>query len=140
MYDLYYLVVIGVLLCGVAWLGWLLVRQKETNKDSKDKYSKVLHDKISSEVRVGRIGENMAPFLNDWPYDPNDFRFLGNPIDGVQFTDEEIIFVEIKTGRSRLSRTQKRLRDLIKEKKVSFATFRIGENGCKLKKEEDGED
>lgn len=127
-----------------AWLGWMLVKQRtkssEIVKKSDDKYTKVLHDKISSEVRVGKIGENMAPFLNDWPYDPNDFRFLGNPIDGIQFTDEGVVFVEIKTGKSRLSKTQRQIRDLIKNNKVSFATFRIGENGCKFKLEEDVEE
>ena len=120
--------------------GWLLIKQKAKTGEEKDKYTKLLHDKISSEVRVGKIGENMAPFLNDWPYNPNNFRFLGHPIDGIQFTDDEIIFVEIKTGKSRLSKSQRRFRDLVKEKKVSFATFRVGENGCKLKIENGSED
>lgn len=96
---------------------------------------KILSQKKSSEVRLGRIGENMAPFVTDWPYEQNKFRFLGNPVDGIQFTDNEIIFIEIKTGKSRLSHVQKNIKKLIAEGKVSFATFRVAENGCEFKKE-----
>ena len=131
--EITYLIALAISVIAIAWLGLALIKQKLKTKDEEGKYTKVLHDKISSEVRVGKIGENMAPFLNDWPYDPNNFRFLGHPIDGIQFTNDEIIFVEIKTGKSRLSKSQRRFRDLVKEKKVSFATFRVGENGCKLK-------
>lgn len=98
----------------------------------RDKYNKVLSQKKSSEIRLGKIGENMAPFVNDWPYDPSRFRFIGNPVDGIQFTDEEIIFVEIKTGKSRLTKSQKRLKNIILGGNVKFATFRIGENGAVL--------
>jgi predicted Holliday junction resolvase-like endonuclease len=77
----------------------------------------------------------MAPFINDWPYDHRRFRFLGDPIDGIQFTPNEIIFVEIKTGKSRLSSSQKNIKKLVVAGKVSFATFRISDKGCSLKKE-----
>ncbi len=108
--------------------------------ESKNSFDTMLSQKKSSEVRVGKIGENMAPFLKDWPYDPNRFRFLGNPVDGIQFTDDEIIFVEIKTGKSRLSKTQKKIKEIVKSGNVKFATFRVGENGCELKiYEEEGE-
>jgi predicted Holliday junction resolvase-like endonuclease len=86
----------------------------------------------SSEVRLGRISESLAPFLNGWPWDPNEFRFLGNPIDGIQFNQDELVFVEIKTGKSRLSASQRWIKDLVSQGKVSFATFRISEDGSKL--------
>jgi len=93
----------------------------------------------SSEVRLGRISESLAPFLDGWPWDPNSFRFLGNPIDGIQFNEDELIFVEIKTGKSRLSASQKWIKDLVMRGKVSFATFRITENGSNLIKENGNE-
>lgn len=108
----------------------------ENKVEQKVAYDKLLGQKKSSEVRVGKIGENMAPFLNGWPYDPNNFRFLGNPIDGVQFNEDELIFIEIKTGRSALSKKQKWIKQLIKEGKVGFATFRINEKGVVFTKEE----
>jgi len=104
--------------------------------ESEKNFNTMLSQKKSSEVRVGKIGENMAPFLKDWPYDPNKFRFLGNPVDGIQFTDDEIIFVEIKTGKSKLSKNQKAIKEIVKSGNIRFATFRVGENGCELKIEE----
>jgi len=91
--------------------------------------NKVVHQKKSSEVRLGKIGENLAPFMDGWPWDSNNFRFIGNPIDGIQFTEDEIIFVEIKTGKSRLSKGQILCKDLIEKGKVRFVSFRIGEKG-----------
>lgn len=114
-------------------------RHQNTNKYVKkleSDYNRLLHQKKSSEVRVGKIGENLAPFLDGWPYDPNSFRFLGNPIDGIQFADDKIRFVEIKTGKARLSASQKWIKDLVLKGKVSFVTFRIGEDGCTLIEDE----
>jgi predicted Holliday junction resolvase-like endonuclease len=108
----------------------------EYRKERETEYNKLLGQKKSSEVRVGKIGENMAPFLSGWPYDPNDFRFLGSPIDGIQFNEDELVFVEIKTGKSVLSKKQRWIKQLIREGKVNFATFRINENGTVFNKEE----
>ena len=99
---------------------------------------KIASQKKSSEVRLGKIGENLAPFVEHWPYDPNNFRFLGNPCDGVSFNlnTGKIVFVEIKTGKSKLSKSQKRIRELINQGEVYFATFRVGEDGCEFKIDE----
>jgi predicted Holliday junction resolvase-like endonuclease len=55
-------------------------------------------------------------------------------VDGIQFNDDEIIFVEIKTGKARLSKSQKNTKELVKQGKVSFVTFRVSENGMELHK------
>lgn len=110
--------------------------QKRKRKKAEKATQKVVSQKKSSEVRLGKIGENMAPFFTDWPYDPNKFRFLGNPVDGIQFEEDEVIFVEIKTGKARLTASQKSVKQLVQEGKVRFATFRVGEEGCVLKIEE----
>lgn len=101
--------------------------------------SKVVSQKKSSEVRLGRIGENMAPFFEAWPYDATKFKFLGDPIDGVQFQDDCIVFVEIKTGKAHLTQSQKKVKELVRKGAIKFATFRVSENGCTLKVEDDGE-
>ena len=107
-------------------------RQARKTEEWKTKYEKTLFHRKSSEVRLGKIGENLAPFVEAWPWDPKNFRFLGNPIDGIQFNEDGIVFVEIKTGKARLSRSQKDFRDLVKAGKVSFVTFKITEDGVKL--------
>lgn len=98
----------------------------------KKKYSSLLSQKKSSEVNTGLIGEQLAPFLQQWPYDLKTFRFIGYPIDGIQVNDDGLIIIEIKTGNSRLSKQQKKIRDFVKEGKVYFEVFRIHEKGCKL--------
>jgi len=134
------LIAVIVLICfvvGLIYKNFKLQKYYEGKlAKSKKSFDTMLSQKKSSEVRVGKIGENMAPFLKEWPYDPNRFRFLGNPVDGIQFTDHEIVFVEIKTGKSKLSKSQKRTKELVKRGSVRFATFRVGENGCELKIEE----
>lgn len=119
------IIVVGVFI-------FLLDREQKIAAVFKEKYNKELHYRKSSEVRLGKIGENLAPFLRDWPWSPGSFRFLGNPVDGIQFNDNEIIFVEVKTGGARLSKSQRKFKQLVKEGKVSFATFRISEDGSKL--------
>jgi predicted Holliday junction resolvase-like endonuclease len=37
---------------------------------SKNNYSKLVSQKKSSEVRLGQISENLAPFLTNFKYDP----------------------------------------------------------------------
>lgn len=98
----------------------------------KTDFTKIVSQKKSSEVRLGKISEQMAPFTEQWPWDPNDFRFLGSPVDGVQFTDDCLIFVEIKTGRSRLSKGQIKVRDLVENGKVKFVSCRIDQNTIKF--------
>ncbi len=102
------------------------------NEHLMTKHNKTVHQKKSSEVRLGKIGENLAPFTKCWPWDPNNFRFLGSPIDGMQFTEDMIYLVEIKTGKSRLSKKQMRCRELVKEGKVTFASCRIGEDDIEI--------
>lgn len=99
----------------------------------EQKHKKLLHQKKSSEVRLGKIGENLAPFTEYWPWDPNNFRFIGSPIDGIQFKDDEIIFVEIKTGKSRLSKYQTKCKELVEAGKIRFSTFRIDEGAVEIK-------
>ena len=66
--------------------------------------------------------------MEEYPYDPHGFRFLGSPLDGVQFEEDRIVFVEFKTNRSRLSENQKRLKRLIEQGEVYFEEFRFTED------------
>lgn len=133
----------AALIIVILFIVWMYLKYDKQRSEYKKEnvalikqYHRELHHRKSSEVRLGKIGENLAPFVKDWPWDPNNFRFLGNPIDGIQFNKDEIVFVEIKTGKARLSRSQKDFRDLVKAGKVSFVTFKITEDGTKLIKEE----
>lgn len=94
-------------------------------KFQQTQYEKLLGQKKSSEVRTGKITEQIAPFLADYPEDPATARFLGDPIDFVHFAEDAVVFVEVKSGRSQLNKNQRRIRDLIKEGKVVFKIYRV---------------
>ena len=114
----------------VAYLIVKVVNSQDEASKWHSKHDRMLSLKKSSEVRLGKIGENLAPFTDAWPYDPSNFVFLGRAVDGLQFNEDEIVFVEIKTGKSRLSKSQKRIKELIRNGKVYFETFRVDDTGC----------
>ncbi|MBB6052177.1 Holliday junction resolvase-like protein [Armatimonas rosea] len=83
----------------------------------------------SLSTTYGRITEQWFPLMDQYPYDPQGFRFLGTPIDGVQFEDDRIVFVEFKTNKSQLSKLQKHYRELVEAGEVYFEEFRFTDNG-----------
>ena len=80
----------------------------------------------SQSSRYGKLTEQFMPFIDNFPWDAGSFRFLGSPIDGVQFEDDRIILVEFKAANSRLSPLQRHIRDLVTHGKVSFEVIRVG--------------
>jgi len=91
----------------------------------KVKLMETLSRKQSLSTKYGKMTEQFMPFLKTYPYDENSFRFLGTPIDGVQFNDDGVVFVEFKTSDSRMSPKQKHIKELVEEKKVKFEEIRI---------------
>jgi len=87
--------------------------------------------KRSRSVLGGQISEQLAPYFPDFPFKPSEVRFIGKPIDFLVFKgmDEkeitEVVFVEVKSGKSQLSTHERKLRDAIKAKKVSWEEYRI---------------
>src|SRR5689334_7267700 len=57
----------------------------------------------SLSASYGRITEQWFPLMERYPYDSSNFRFLGTPVDGVQFEEDRIVFVEFKSHRAELS-------------------------------------
>jgi len=84
-----------------------------------------LSKKQSLSTKYGRMSEQFMPFLRTYPYDEQNFRFLGTPVDGVQFNDDGIVFVEFKTSGSKLTPKQKSIKDMIERKKVRFDEIRM---------------
>ena len=84
----------------------------------------------------GRISEQMAPLLPEFPYSPADARFIGNPIDFVVFDgytkvkDEggdsiSIVLVEVKKGKGKLTREESLIKRAVEEGRVSWQTILI---------------
>ena len=82
----------------------------------------------SLSAAYGRITEQWFPLMDRYPYDSANFRFLGTPVDGVQFEEDKIVFVEFKSHRSELSSAQKRLRKLVETGKVYWEEYVFRDN------------
>ncbi|MBW2971136.1 hypothetical protein KY320_03175 [Candidatus Woesearchaeota archaeon] len=87
--------------------------------------------KRSRAVLTGTFSEQLAPYMPDFKYSPTEVRFVGKPIDFIVFKGldnkepEEVVFVEVKSGNSQLSTPERKLRDTIKEGKVSWELYRL---------------
>jgi len=81
--------------------------------------------KQSLSTKYGQATEKFMPFMESYPYDKNKFRFIGSPVDGVQFEDDEIVFIEFKTSSSGLTGKQRKIRELVENGKIKFREFRI---------------
>ena len=85
----------------------------------------VLKSITSSEaVRAGKLNELLAT-LELTQYD-RLFYLGGEPIDfvGIKY-DEGIDFIEVKTGKARLTEDEKRLKDLIELKMVNYVPLSV---------------
>jgi predicted Holliday junction resolvase-like endonuclease len=94
-------------------------------EEESEARKKILSQKKSGEVRLGHIAEKLAPFLKDFIYSPENATFLGQPIDYIVFEDDEVVFVEIKSGNAQLSPKQRHIKKLVQNKCVSWKTMRI---------------
>lgn len=93
--------------------------------DETEARKKVTSQKKSSEVRLGHIAETLAPFLDQFDFEPEQCNFLGKPIDYISFGEDEITFIEVKSGKSQLNANQRRIRDQVKAKSVVWKEVRI---------------
>ena len=84
-----------------------------------------LFQKKSLSSKYGKMTEQFIPFLESYPYDEQNFRFMGSPIDGVQFEPDRVVFVEFKTAGSGLTKRQKEIKKQVEAGKVEFQEFRI---------------
>lgn len=94
---------------------------ESTRKELEDKSDYVKN----AYKKFGRIFEQYAPFTKNFPCKPDKFKFLGQPIDGIIFEDDKIIFVEIKTNGGYLTPNQERVKKLVQEGKVEFKEVRF---------------
>ena len=96
----------------------------------------------SRAVLGGQFSEQLAPYLPDFPYSPSEVRFIGKPIDFLVFKGadskniDEVVFVEVKSGKSKINAHEKNLKNAIDNKKVRWEEYRIPEDVTRKKTEE----
>lgn len=97
---------------------------------------KIREDAILRSARTlsGKTLERLIPFLEKFDYDPHDVRWLGDPIDLVVFDGysknngsdlDQIVFLEVKSGQSRLTKIQEKIKQAIRERRIKWEEFRI---------------
>lgn len=110
-----------------------LIREStELYSTLKEKYDRIVSKKKSEEVRMGAIAETLTPFLKGFPYNPKNLKALGNPIDYVSFENDQITFIEVKSGNSKLTKKQKDIKKLVGSGKVKFEVHRIRSGELKI--------
>lgn len=95
-----------------------VARLKDELKDSASR-------RQSLATTYGRITEQWAPFMGGYPYDPKHFRFLGSPVDGVQFEDDKVVFVEFKANGGRLTDRERRIKENVLAGRVEWLELRL---------------
>jgi len=91
----------------------------------KNDFSELAFSKKSQSVKYGKLTEQWIPFSSEFPFDSASFRFLGNPIDGIAFNEDSVVFCEFKTNKSVLSEKQKKIKKLVQEKKVEWLEMHL---------------
>ena len=125
-------ILIAVLFLIIMFVGYLIGKYI-ANKEHEEEIPEIRETAIkqSRAVLSGQFSEQIAPYLPEFPFKPTEVRFIGKPIDFVVFKGmdekkiEEVIFVEVKTGKSQLSNVEKSLKETIQNKKVEWSEYRI---------------
>ena len=113
--------IIGGLMIGVSLV------HKAAVRPLRKKIREVEETKRSQSSIYGRITEQYAPFMKAYPFNPHKFRFIGEPIDGIQFEDDKIIFVEFKARGGTLTTRQQMIKKMVQANKISWYEFSIEE-------------
>lgn len=116
-------------------LGSLIQKLKNSSEFKKQRKDAVNRSRA---VLGGQFSEQIAPFLPGFPCNPGDVRFVGKPIDFVAFPGsaegddiEEIYFIEVKSGQSKLSPREKQIKLAVEQGRVKYLEYRIPDGNGK---------
>ncbi len=118
-----WIILVLFVVCIILFLLLRYSRQKLAEKSAS--ITELDKQKRSQSIRYGKLTEQFMPFLESYPYDPHDFRFLGTPIDGVQFTEDTVVLIEFKAAGSQLSQRQRTIKRMVEEGAVRFEVHRV---------------
>ena len=107
-------------------------QQFKQQMDDFDKKSKMVDEGAEQRalyVGFGKIMEKIIPAHKDFNVPLSDCRPLFEPIDMISFNGlyqnkiESLTFYEIKTGKSRLNKHERMIRDTVNDKRVFLREF-----------------
>ena len=105
------------------------LKQREEDLETSKKLATERATITTTAVNIGKSLEKVLPSMDDFRWELPDCRFLGDPIDLVTFNGccqnkiESISFIEVKSGKARLNKNQRRVRDAVQDKKVIYEVF-----------------
>jgi len=119
---------------------WAEKVDNEVNKQLGRREKQIRQDAIAKS-RAGQLGktlEKIVPMFPGFGHHPYDVRPIFDPIDFVVFDGyyqgsvTDIVFVEFKTGQSRLTPVQGSIRAAIQNKRVHFEEKRLGSEAIRM--------
>ncbi len=138
MVDIFSIVLILILLISI-YIAYIMGHRIGSFRRDKFWESEMpLHRKDAIErsraVLGGQFSEQLAPFLPKFNYSPTECKFIGKPVDFIVFKGadnkeiKEVVFVEVKKGKSKLSQQENNLKNTIENKRVRWEEYRVPEN------------
>lgn len=107
-----------------------LLKKKRDDLKKNKKLTNVKAEITSKAVNIGGSCEKVLPTLKDFRLNLPDCRFLGNPIDMITFNGlsfnkvDSLSFIEVKTGRARLNKNQKLVKEAVEDHKVRYRVYK----------------
>ena len=124
-------IVVIVISCFIIlYLLWIIIKMKFAHRATIMDARKDTGNRQRSIIK-GQISEVLAPWSIESVNSVKELNFLGSPIDFVGFKgldgeDEiEIKFIEVKSGKSRLNKNQRRIRDAVVAKRIEWVEVRV---------------
>ncbi len=114
----------------ILYLLWNIIKMKLGHKAAIKDARKDTAARQRSTIK-GDISEIIAPWSMNTVGSVKELRFLGDPIDFVGFKgldgegDIDIKFIEVKLGKSRLNKNQRRIRDAVAAKRIEWVEVRV---------------
>jgi predicted Holliday junction resolvase-like endonuclease len=135
--ELETIVVIIISTIIILYLLWNIIKMKLGHKAAIKDARKDTATRQRSTIK-GDISEIIAPWSMNTVDSVKELKFLGNPIDFVGFKgldgegDIDIKFIEVKSGKSRLNKNQRRIRDAVDAKRIEWVEVRIKDSEIEI--------
>jgi len=114
----------------ILYLLWNIIKMKLGHKDAIKDARKDTAARQRSTIK-GDISEIIAPWSIQSVNSVKELNFIGSPIDFVGFKgldgdgEIEIKFIEVKSGKSKLNKNQRRIRDAVIAKRIEWIEVRV---------------
>ncbi len=114
----------------ILYLLWNIIKMKLGHKDAIKDARKDTAARQRSIIK-GDISEIIAPWSIQSVNSVKELNFIGSPIDFVGFKgldgdgEIEIKFIEVKSGKSKLNKNQRRIRDAVIAKRIEWIEVRV---------------